>query len=120
MSRFNIRSIAWWWTVPENTKAAQSGAVAVFPLETSPGSRLRSEGTVVPYPKPLILLLDGGVGHNPYMFHNIPYANRYCSSKAKMSALSKVQMSVSSPLGDFGGCHFDERGVDEQTRTEPS
>jgi hypothetical protein len=37
-----------------------------------------------------------------------------------MSALSKVQMSVSDPFWGFGGCHFDERGVDEQARTEPS
>lgn len=43
-----------------------------------------------------------------------------CSSKAKMSALSKVQMSVSGPCGDCGGCHFNERGVDEQARAEPS
>jgi hypothetical protein len=36
-----------------------------------------------------------------------------------MSELSKVQMSVSSPSGDFGGCRFDGRSVDEQARTEP-
>src|ERR1700723_2701846 len=53
------------------------------------------------------------------LFHNIRSAHAMCSSKAKMSALSKVQMSASGPFGGFGGCHFDERGVDEQARTEP-
>jgi hypothetical protein len=52
-------------------------------------------------------------------FHNIRFANGGCSSKAKMSALSKVQMSVSSSFGDVGGCCFDERGVDEQARADP-
>ena len=37
-----------------------------------------------------------------------------------MSALSKVQMSVSGPFWGFGGCRFDERDVDEQARTESS
>jgi hypothetical protein len=54
------------------------------------------------------------------MFHNIRLANGGCSSKAKMSALSKVQMSVSGPSGDVGGCRFDECGVDEQARAKPS
>jgi hypothetical protein len=31
-----------------------------------------------------------------------------------MSALSKVEMSVSAPFWEFGGCHFDGLGVDEQ------
>jgi hypothetical protein len=43
-----------------------------------------------------------------------------CRRKAKMSALSKVEMSVSAPFWEFGGCHFDGHGVDEQARTEPS
>jgi hypothetical protein len=43
-----------------------------------------------------------------------------CSSKAKMSALSKVEMSVSAPFWESGGCHFDGHGGDEQARAEPS
>jgi hypothetical protein len=31
-----------------------------------------------------------------------------------MSALSKVEMSVSAPFWEFGGCHFDGHGGDEQ------
>jgi hypothetical protein len=54
------------------------------------------------------------------MFHNIRWAHFMCSRKAKMSALSKVEMSVSAPFREFGGCHFDGHGVDEQARTEPS
>ena len=54
------------------------------------------------------------------MFHNIRLANGCCSSKAKMSALSKVEMSVSPPSWEFGGCHFDGHGGDEQARAEPS
>jgi hypothetical protein len=54
------------------------------------------------------------------MFHNIRSANVRCSSKAKMSALSKVEMSVSAPFWEFGGCHFDGHGGDEQARVEPS
>ena len=42
------------------------------------------------------------------------------SSKAKMSALSKVEMSVSAPFWEFGGCHFDGHGGDEQARAESS
>src|ERR1700722_10612877 len=53
-------------------------------------------------------------------FHNIRLAYAMCSSKAKMSALSKVEMSVSAPVWDFGGCHFDGHGGDEQARAEPS
>jgi hypothetical protein len=53
-------------------------------------------------------------------FHNIAYANVVCSSKAKMSALSKVEMSVSAPFWESGGCHFDGHGGDEQARAEPS
>jgi hypothetical protein len=30
-----------------------------------------------------------------------------------MSALSKVEMSVSAPFWEFGGCHFDGHGGDE-------
>src|SRR5882762_7573950 len=37
-------------------------------------------------------------------------ANAICSSKAKMSALSKVEMSISAPFWEFGGCHFDGHG----------
>jgi hypothetical protein len=54
------------------------------------------------------------------MFHNIRPAHFGCSSKAKMSALSKVEMSVSAPFWEFGGCHFDGHGGDEQARAEPS
>jgi hypothetical protein len=54
------------------------------------------------------------------MFHNIRCAYFHCSSKAKMSALSKVEMSVSPPFWEFGGCHFDGHGGDEQARAEPS
>jgi hypothetical protein len=36
-----------------------------------------------------------------------------------MSALSKVEMSVSAPFWEFGGCHFDGRGCDEQMRADP-
>jgi hypothetical protein len=53
-------------------------------------------------------------------FHNLSSANGACSSKAKMSALSKVEMSVSTPFWEFGGCHFDGHGGDEQARAEPS
>jgi hypothetical protein len=53
-------------------------------------------------------------------FHNIRFAKIMCSSKAKMSALSKVEMSVSAPFWEFGGCHFDGHGGDEQARAEPS
>ena len=35
-----------------------------------------------------------------------------------MSALSKVEMSVSTPFWEFGGCHFDGHGGDEQARAE--
>src|SRR3954470_21926823 len=46
------------------------------------------------------------------------YPNGACRRKAKMSALSKVKMSVSCPSGSrSGGCRTDERGADEQTRT---
>jgi alginate O-acetyltransferase complex protein AlgI len=54
------------------------------------------------------------------MFQKLVIADYACSSKAKMSALSKVEMSVSGPFWGFGGCRFDERGVDEQARAEPS
>jgi hypothetical protein len=54
------------------------------------------------------------------VFHNIRLANERCSSKAKMSALSKVEMSVSAPFWEFGGCYFDGHGGDEQARAEPS
>jgi hypothetical protein len=54
------------------------------------------------------------------MFHNLRRTNPSCSSKAKMSALSKVEMSVSPPFWEFGGCHFDGHGGDEQARAEPS
>jgi hypothetical protein len=53
-------------------------------------------------------------------FHNNGSANVLCSSKAKMSALSKVEMSVSAPFWELGGCHFDGHGGDEQARAEPS
>jgi hypothetical protein len=55
-----------------------------------------------------------------HFFHNLASANISCSSKAKMSALSKVEMSVSAPFWEFGGCHFDGHGGDEQARAEPS
>jgi hypothetical protein len=54
------------------------------------------------------------------LFHNIRNARTMCSSKAKMSALSKVEMSVSAPFWESGGCHFDGHGGDEQARAEPS
>jgi hypothetical protein len=54
------------------------------------------------------------------IFQNIGSANGRCSSKAKMSALSKVEMSVSAPFWEFGGCHFDGHGGDEQARAESS
>jgi hypothetical protein len=54
------------------------------------------------------------------IFHNIRSTNIRCSSKAKMSALSKVEMSVSAPFWEFGGCRFDGHGGDEQARAEPS
>src|SRR6266403_2322195 len=56
----------------------------------------------------------------PSTFHNNGSAKRECSSKAKMSALSKVEMSVSAPFWEFGGCYFDGHGGDEQARAEPS
>jgi hypothetical protein len=54
------------------------------------------------------------------LFRNIYFAKDVCSSKAKMSALSKVEMSVSALFWEFGGCHFDGHGGDEQARAEPS
>src|SRR3954454_20696902 len=46
--------------------------------------------------------------------------DRGCRRKAKMSALSKVKLSVSYPLGSRdGGGRSDERGADEQPRTQP-
>src|ERR1700736_6169551 len=46
-----------------------------------------------------------------FIFHNIPYANPSCRRKAKMSALSKVGMSVFSLLVvRFGGCGSDGCG----------
>jgi hypothetical protein len=51
-------------------------------------------------------------------FHNVGYATSDCSSKAKMSALSKVQMSVSGHSGDVGGCGSDGFGADERKRAE--
>jgi hypothetical protein len=35
-----------------------------------------------------------------------------------MSALSKVEMSVSPPFWEFGGCYFDGHGGDEQARAD--
>src|ERR1700738_2901564 len=55
--------------------------------------------------------------HRPKL-HNIRSATSACSSKVKMSALSKVEMSVSTPFWEFGGCHFDGHGGDEQARAE--
>src|SRR3954464_13229637 len=47
------------------------------------------------------------------------YANRPCGRKARMSALSKVGMSVSCLLVErFGGCGSDGCGADEQARAE--
>src|SRR3984957_10190957 len=53
-------------------------------------------------------------------FHNTGSAKHDCSSKAKMSALSKVEMSLSPPFWEFGGCHFDGHGGDEQARADAS
>src|ERR1700680_1113991 len=44
--------------------------------------------------------------------------DKACRRKAKMSALSKVEMSVSAPFWEFGGCHFDGHGGDEQARAD--
>jgi hypothetical protein len=45
-------------------------------------------------------LTERGVGEiASWMFHNLRYPKISCSSKAKMSALSKVEMSVSAPFG---------------------
>ena len=54
------------------------------------------------------------------LFRNIYFAKDVCRRKAKMSALGKVEMSVSAPFWEFGGCHFDGHGGDEQARVEPS
>jgi hypothetical protein len=52
-------------------------------------------------------------------FHNVRSANIACRRKAKMSALSKVGMSVFCLLVvRFGGCGSDGCGADEQTRAE--
>ena len=69
--------------------------------------------------RPLRLVRRLLVGHWP-ISHNICFADICCSSKAKMSALSKVEMSVSAPFWEFGGGHFDGHGGDEQARAEPS
>jgi hypothetical protein len=53
------------------------------------------------------------------MFHNLRIANFRCRRKAKMSALSKVGMSVFFLLVvRFGGCGSNGCGADEQTRDE--
>src|SRR5215212_5823321 len=53
-------------------------------------------------------------------FRKSAYAKDACRRIAKMSALSKVKMSVSCPLGSRdGGGRSDGRGADEQTRTQP-
>src|SRR4051812_39036729 len=53
-------------------------------------------------------------------FHKMRSRTLACRRKAKMSALSKVKLSVSCPLGSRdGGGRSDERGADEQTRTQP-
>src|SRR5260221_14634615 len=62
----------------------------------------------------------GSLAKPTIKFHNIRFATHICSSKAKMSALSKVEMSVSAPFWEFGGCNFDGHGGDEQARAEPS
>ena len=52
-------------------------------------------------------------------FRNDGFANASCSSKAKMSALSKVGISVFSLLVvRVGGCEPDGCGADEQARAE--
>jgi hypothetical protein len=58
-------------------------------------------------------------GRDPSQFF-AQLTDNMCSSKAKMSALSKVEMSVSAPFWEFGGCHFNGHGDDEQARAEPS
>jgi hypothetical protein len=53
------------------------------------------------------------------IFHNLRWTNFRCNSKAKMSALSKVGMSVFYLLVvRFGGYGSDECGADEQVRAE--
>jgi hypothetical protein len=57
--------------------------------------------------------------NEPMAFHIPSQPLATCRRKAKMSALSKVGMSVFFLLVvRFGGCGSDGRGVDEQTRTE--
>jgi hypothetical protein len=53
------------------------------------------------------------------IFHNNGCVRRGCRRKAKMSALSKVGMSVFALLVvRFGGCGSDGCGADEQARAE--
>src|SRR6202051_704707 len=53
------------------------------------------------------------------MFHNNGSAKETCRRKAKMSALSKVGMSVFCLLVvRFGGCGSDGCSADEQARAE--
>jgi hypothetical protein len=53
------------------------------------------------------------------LFRNAYFPNPDCRRKAKMSALSKVGMSVFSLLVvRFGGCGSDGCGADEQARAE--
>jgi hypothetical protein len=52
------------------------------------------------------------------MFHNSRWTKTGCRRKAKMSALSKVGMSVFDLFTGFGGWGSDGCGADEQARAE--
>jgi hypothetical protein len=93
--------------------SGKSKILAISPRST--GSRSEAPALGLPTDKEITQSLSVAM-----MFHNLRCAFFSCSSKAKMSALSKVEMSVSAPFSEFGGCHFDEHGGDEQARTEPS
>src|SRR5215213_7317851 len=65
-------------------------------------------------------LLETDSGDGAAQFHKGAYANNASRRQAKMSALSKVKLSVSCPVGSGnGGGRSDGRGADEQTRTQP-
>jgi len=57
-------------------------------------------------------------GRTPLRSITAHYANKQCKRKAKMSALSKVGMSVFDLFTGFGGWGSNGCGADEQARAE--
>jgi hypothetical protein len=80
----------------------------------------------VPFPTPLYTITEvqkcplSGAKQSLFrlIFHNVGSAKPLCRRKAKMSALSKVGMSVFDLFTGFGGWGSDGCGADEQARAE--